>query len=57
MIDPNILGAFIGIIFALLTMDVMMNLYKKTYHYGIKKSRSLLKLKSKNDKLRIIFDD
>lgn len=58
MIDPNIIAAIIGIMFALLTMDVMMNLYKKMYHYTSRKTYSILKIKKNKDKLReIIFNE
>ena len=65
MLDPNILGALIGIIVTLLTLDVMMNLYKKMYHFTAKKTCSLFKIKGfrrpkckqNKDCLKIIFED
>jgi hypothetical protein len=57
MIDPNILGALISVMVTLLTMDVMMNFYKKTYHFTVKKSCSLFRIKRNKKYLKMIFED
>jgi len=57
MIDPNILGALIGIIFALLTHEVMINFYKTIINYS---TRRLTRKKYNNIrkfKYNIVFED
>ena len=60
MLDPNIICALIGIVFTLLTLDVMMNFYKKVLIYtndNVKRAYHFCVKKHKRNNLDIIFSD
>lgn len=54
--DANIIAVFIGIAYAILSHDVMINFYKKTFYYISKKTNrlSIFDFHKKRD-LKIIF--